>query len=260
MWTGDPAALQSLGAQNSPFQSWSASASDTRTIHESPDLSQPPSLEDCPRPGRIRPADRTSAASRRRRKRRSASLAGIWRFSRHAHAQPCGYPFQTEDDADHDTTWCVRPSEESPWRRSRRCRGRPWDASSAARGSTRKSDTACVAHATIRGASQQAIELFDFPRFRSQPIHASSRTFHCRSRWNRKNRSAWPTPNLRFSPATPARARSRIAPSSGASSVLVSAKSLRIAKWTTNRDFAPAPRRVRGAHRRRRGSSAWSGR
>ena len=52
-----------------------------------------------------------------------------------------------------------------------------------------------------------------FPRFRSQPIHACSLTFHCRSRWNRKNRSS--EPNLTLSPCTPAQARSRIAASSG---------------------------------------------
>ena len=37
------------------------------------------------------------------------------------------------------------------------------------------------------------------PRLRSQPIHACSRAFQRRSRWNRKKRSAWSAPNRRLS-------------------------------------------------------------
>ena len=55
------------------------------------------------------------------------------------------------------------------------------------------------------------------PRLRSQPIHACSRAFQRRARWNRKKRSACSGPNRRLRSSMPARAAARIAASSGSS-------------------------------------------
>ena len=60
------------------------------------------------------------------------------------------------------------------------------------------------------------------PRLRSHPIHRFSCAFHCRVRWNRKNRLPLPSACLSFSASIPARAAARISASRGSVSVSAS--------------------------------------
>ena len=85
--------------------------------------------------------------------------------------------------------------------------------------------------AGVDRAAEQAIELLNLAAF---PLPANPRVFrgfHCRSRWNRKKRSARSVPAFALRASTPAMARSSSAASPGASDAGVSAKSLRMAKW-----------------------------
>ena len=72
-----------------------------------------------------------------------------------------------------------------------------------------------------------------FPRLRSHPIQRRSRSFHCRARWNRKNRSRVPARVLRVERLDAAqRAAARISVVEGQPSASgASRKSLRMAKW-----------------------------